>query len=91
VLRSLYKLVRHPLMLGFLIAFWATPTMTASHLCFSLLFSIYIVLGVKIEERDLVAQHGESYLAYKRSTPGLLPLPKFAAAASAGSEARAVN
>ncbi len=74
MLRSLYKLVRHPLMLGFLIAFWSTPHMTQGHLLFAGVITAYILFGIKIEERELVRQHGESYLAYRRKTPGLIPV-----------------
>ena len=75
-LRWLYRLVRHPLMLGFLIAFWATPTMTAGHLLFSIVMTGYILIATQLEEHDLVEVLGDEYRDYRRKVPGLLPWPR---------------
>ena len=68
-----YRFVRHPLYVGWLLAFWATPTMTMSHFAFAGLFTAYIVLAIPLEERDLVTQFGERYARYRRSVGALLP------------------
>lgn len=71
--RSLYKIIRHPLMAGFLIAFWATPTMTEGHLLFAGLMTAYVVFGIRVEERDLLQMLGEDYRRYHARTPMLIP------------------
>lgn len=73
---GLYKLVRHPIMLGFIIAFWATPRMTVGHLVFAIATTVYIVIALQLEERDLVASHGDTYNEYKKQVSMLMPLPK---------------
>jgi protein-S-isoprenylcysteine O-methyltransferase Ste14 len=73
----LYKLVRHPLMLGFLIAFWATPTMTVGHLLFTLVTTIYIFVAVKyLEEKDLKKVIGKDYEMYQKEVPMIIPFTK---------------
>jgi protein-S-isoprenylcysteine O-methyltransferase Ste14 len=68
-----YRFVRHPLYLGFFIAFWATPTMTASHLFFALVTAAYVLVAIRLEERDLLTAPGEDYAAYRKSVPMLIP------------------
>ena len=74
--RSLYRWVRHPLMLGFIIAFWSAPTMTLGRLLFAVVTTLWILIAIQIEERDLAQFLGEPYREYRARTPMLLPLPR---------------
>ncbi|HEY4111232.1 methanethiol S-methyltransferase [Puia sp.] len=71
-----YKLVRHPLYFGFLVAFWAAPLMTVSHLLFSISMTVYIFIGIWHEERDLSNLYGARYEQYKRATSKIIPFPR---------------
>ena len=76
----LYRLIRHPLYLGWMIAFWVTPTMSAGHMLFAGFLTAYMLVAIPIEERDLVDTFGEQYEEYRRRVPALVPRPARSAA-----------
>lgn len=71
--RSLYRHMRHPLMFGFMVSFWVAPVMTVGHMVFAGAFTMFVLVALVFEERDLVALHGSSYRDYQRRVPKLLP------------------
>jgi len=82
--RFFYRFVRHPIMLGFLIAFWSGPTMTVGHLLFAAVTTAYILVALQLEERDLMKEHGASYASYRDRVPMLIPGTKMKSPAEAG-------
>ncbi len=79
--RSLYRVVRHPLMLGFLVAFWAAPVMSPGRLLFAGVITAWVLLAIRVEESTLVEMHGEVYESYRRRVPALLPRFRWRASA----------
>jgi methanethiol S-methyltransferase len=86
--RGLYRRIRHPLMAGFLIIFWAAPTMTAGHLMFAAIATGYILAGIAFEEHDLRQSVGETYDAYRARVPALIPRPSHRQTATTRPSAR---
>jgi methanethiol S-methyltransferase len=88
---GLYRLVRHPLYLGWLMVFWAAPTMTVAHLVFAVMTTAYILVAIQLEERDLTHQYGDSYRKYREEIPMLIPLRLRAKAEAAATVKKATS
>jgi protein-S-isoprenylcysteine O-methyltransferase Ste14 len=88
---SLYKLIRHPLYVGWITMFWAAPTMTAGHFLFAIGMTAYILLAIPMEERDLEAALGEPYRRWRERTPAFVPGVGGAGAAVSGGSAQPVT
>ncbi len=73
--RGWYAYVRHPIYFGFIVAFWATPTMTAAHLVFAIATTAYILIAIRLEERDMLELHGDRYETYREQVSMLVPRP----------------
>jgi protein-S-isoprenylcysteine O-methyltransferase Ste14 len=71
-----YKIIRHPIYLGFMLAFWSTSTMTVAHMFFALLTTLYILTAIQLEERDLTIHYGGKYIDYKKRMPMIIPFSK---------------
>lgn len=87
---AFYGYVRHPLYVGWMIAFWAAPTMGVAHFVFAAVSTAYILIAIQLEERDLVAAHGAAYLEYRSRVPMLLPTLRHRSETVAASPRRAV-
>jgi methanethiol S-methyltransferase len=89
--RSAYRFVRHPLYVGWLTVFWAAPDMTGTRFVFAAMTTAYILIAVRFEERDLVAEHGSSYAEYQRRVPMLIPAIRSRKSAVDGGDVRFVE
>lgn len=74
--KSFYKYVRHPLYFGMLLGMWVTPIMSVTHLLFAISITIYVIIGTRLEEKDLVKEFGDTYKDYQKSKPMLIPFTK---------------